>query len=142
MVILVESFMAISSRWVSGRFPAGPFANIVDVTVTGLQAAGVVEIPVLLEYLPSDPLQDLVAGHPRQDGLQTEGLAAQVTLVKAQHPGLLAIARDGDEEGVLQLSPFDVPRQMLLCPSHHVWMILPGEHHLERVFELGPLPPW
>ena len=41
-------------------------------------------------------------------------------LVKAQHRGLLAIARDGDEEGIPQLSALDIPRHMLLCPSLNV----------------------
>ena len=38
-----------------------------------------------------------------------------------------------------QLLPLDIPRTMPLCPSQHVWMILLGEHHLERVVELGSL---
>ena len=103
VVLIVPGLTAFGSRWVHGRFPARPFANIVDVTVTGLQPAGVVEIPVLSEHFLSNPLQDLVAGHPRRDSLQTEGLAAHVTLVKAQYRGLPAIARAGDEEGVPRL---------------------------------------
>ena len=107
VVIVVESLIAIGSRWVHGSFPARPLANVVDVTFAGPQPAGVVEVPVLLEYLLSNPLQDLVATHPRRDGLQTDGLAAHITLIKAPHRGLLAIARDGDEEGVPQGVPFD-----------------------------------
>ena len=99
-LIVVESLIAIGSRWVHGSFPARPLANVVDVTVARPQPAGVVEVSVLLEYLLSNPLQDLVATHPRRDGLQTDGLAAHVTLIKAPHRGLLAIARDGDEKGV------------------------------------------
>ena len=107
VVIVVESLIAIGSRWIHGSFPARPLANVVDVTVAGPQPAGVVEVPVLLEYLLSNPLQDLVATHPRRDGLQTDGLAAHVTLIKAPHRSLLAIARDGDEEGGPQGVPFD-----------------------------------
>ena len=84
VVIVVESLIAIGSRWVHGSSPARPLANVVDVTVAGPQPAGVVEVPVLLEYLLSNPLQDLVAAHPRRDGLQTDGPAAQVTLIKAR----------------------------------------------------------
>ena len=102
VVIVNESFIAIGSRWVHGSFPARPFANVVDVAVAGPQPAGVVEVPVLLEYFLSNLLQDLVAAHPRRDSLQTDGLAAHVTLVKVPHRGLLAIARDGDEESIPQ----------------------------------------
>ena len=98
-----------------------------------------VEVSVLLEYLLSNPLQDLVATHPRRDGLQTDGLAAHITLIKAPHRGLLAIARDGDEEGIPQGVPFDIPGHVLLCPGHHVCMILLGEHHLDRVVAPGSL---
>ena len=129
----------VGSRWVHGSFPARPLANVVGVTVAGPQPAGVVEVPVLLEYLLSNPLQDLVATHPRLDGLQTDGLAAHVTPIKAPHRGLLAIARDGDEEGVPQGVLFDIPGHVLPCPSHHIRMILLGEHHLDRVVGLGPL---
>ena len=76
VVIIVESLTTIGSRWVHGSFPARPLANVVDVTVAGPQPAGVVEVPVLLEYFLSNPLEDLVATHPRRDGLQTDGLAA------------------------------------------------------------------
>ena len=139
VVIVVESLIAIGSRWVHGSFPARTLANVVDVTVAGPRPAGVVEVPVLPEYLFSNPLQDLVATHPRWDGLQTDGLAAHVTLIKAPHRGLLAIARDGDEEGVPQEVPFDIPGHVLPCPSHHVRTILFGEHHLDLVVGLGPL---
>ena len=139
VVIVDESFIAVGSRWVHGSFPARSLANVVDVAVAGPQPAGVVEVPVLLEYFLSNPLQDLVAAHPRRDGLQTDGLAAHVTLVKAPHRGLLAIARDGDEESVPQGVPFDIPGHVIPRPSHHVRMILFGELHLDRVVGLGPL---
>ena len=139
IVIVDESLIAVGSRWVHGSFPARPLANVVDVAVAGLQPAGVVEVPVLLEYFLSNLLQDLVAAHPRRDGLQTDGLAAHVTLVKAPHHGLLAIALDGDEESVPQGVPFDILGHVLPCPSHHVRMILFWEHHLDRVVGLGPL---
>ena len=139
VVIVDESLIAVGSRWVHGSFPARPLANVVDVTVAGPQPAGVVEVPVLLEHLLSNRLPNLVAAHPRRDGLQTDGLAAHVTLVKAPHRGLLAIARDGDEESVPQGVPFDIPGHVLPRPSHHVRMILFGEHHLECVVGLGPL---
>ena len=98
-----------------------------------------VEVSVLLEYFLANPLQDLVAAHPRRDGLQTDGLAAQLTIVKAPDRGLLAIARDGDEKSVPQGVPFDIPGHVLLRPRHNVRMILLGEHHLDRVVGLGPL---
>ena len=139
VVIVIEILIAIGSRWVHGSFPARPLANVVEVTVAGPQPAGVLEVPVLLEHLLSNPLQGLVATHPRRDGLQTDGLAAHVTLIKAPHRGLLAVARDGDEEGVPQGVPFDIPGHVLPCPSHHVCMILLGEHHLDRVVGPGPL---
>ena len=109
IVVVVESLIAIGSSWVHGSFPARPRANDADVTVTGPQPAGVVEVPVLFEYFLSEPVQDLVAAHPRQDGLQTDDLAAHITLPKAPHRGLLAIARDGDEEGVPQGVRLDIP---------------------------------
>ena len=139
VVIVDKSLIAAGSRWVHGSFPARSLAKVVDVAVAGLQPAGVVEVPVLLEHLLSYPLQDLVAAHPRRDGLQTDGLAAQLTLVKAPHRGLLAIARDGDEGSVPQGVPFDIPGHVLPRPSHHVRMILFEEHHLDRVVGLGPL---
>ena len=139
VIVVVESFIAIGSCWVHGSFPARPLANVGDVTVAGPQPAGVVEVPVLLEYFLSNPLQDLVATHPRRDGLQTDGLAAHVTLIKAPHRGLLAIARDGDEGGVPQGVPFAIPGHVLPCPSHHVRMILLREHYLDHVVGLGPL---
>ena len=139
VVIVDESLIAVDSCWVHGSFPARPLANVVDVTVAGPQPAGVVEVPVLLEHLLSNPLQNLVAAHPRRDGLQTDGLAAHVTLVKALHRRLLAIARDGDEESVPQGVPFDIPGHVLPRPSHHVRMILFWEHRLDRVVGLGPL---
>ena len=55
VVIVNESFIAISSRWVHGSFPAGPLANVVDVAVAGPQPAGVVEVLVLFEYFLSNP---------------------------------------------------------------------------------------
>ena len=139
VVIVDESLIAAGSRWVHGIFPARSLANVVDVAVAGPQPAGVVEVSVLLEYFLANPLQDLVAAHPRRDGLQTDGLAAQLTIVKAPHRGLLAIARDGDEKSFPQGVPFDIPGHVLLRPSHHVRMILLGEHHLDRVVGLGPL---
>ena len=90
IVIVDESLIAAGSRWVHDSFPARSLANVVDVAVAGPQPAGVVEVSVLLEYFLANPLQDLVAAHPRRDGLQTDGLAAQLTLVKAPHRGLLA----------------------------------------------------
>ena len=139
VVIVVESPTAIGSRWVHGSFPARPLAKVVDVAVPWPQPVGVVEVPVLLEHLLSNPLQDLIAAHPRRDGLQTDGLAAHVTFIKAPHRGLLAIARDGDEGSVPQGVQFDIPGHVLPCPSPHVRMILFGEHHLDRVVGLGPL---
>ena len=126
VVIVDESLIAAGSRWVHGRFPARSLANVVDVAVAGPQPAGVVEVSVLLEYFLANPLQDLVAAHPRRDGLQTDGLAAQLTIVKAPHRGLLAIARDGDEKSVPQGVPFDIPGHVLLRPRHNVRMILLG----------------
>ena len=117
VVIVVESLTPIGSRWVHGSFPARLLANVVDVAVAGPQPAGVVEVPVLLEHLLSNPLKDLVAAHPRRDGLQTDGLAAHVGLVKAPHRGLLAIARDGDEESVPQGVPFDIPGPFFLVQA-------------------------
>ena len=109
VVIVDESLIAAGSRWVHGILPARSLANVVDVAVAGPQPAGVVEVSVLLEYFLANPLQDLVAAHPRRDGLQTDGLAAQLTIVKAPDRGLLAIARDGDEKSVPQGVPFDIP---------------------------------
>ena len=117
VVIVVESLITTGSRWVHGSFPARPIANVVDVTVAGPQPAGVVEVPVLLEHLLSNPLQNLVAAHPRRDGLQTDGLAAQLTLIKAPHRGLLAIARDADEESVPQGVPFDIRATFFLVQA-------------------------
>ena len=74
VVIVDESLIAAGSRWVHGIFPARSLANVVDVAVAGPQPAGVVEVSVLLEYFLANPLQDLVAAHPRRDGLQTDGL--------------------------------------------------------------------
>ena len=98
-----------------------------------------VEVPVLLEHLLSNPLQDLVAAHPRRHGHQTDGLAAQLTLVKAPHRGLLAIARDGDEESVPQGVPFDIPGHVLPRPSHHVRMISLGSIILTVWLDLARL---
>ena len=98
VVIVDESLIAAGSRRVHGIFPARSLANVVDVAVAGPQPAGVVEVSVLLEYFLANLLQDLVAAHPRRDGLQTDGLAAQLTIIKAPHRGLPAIARDGDEK--------------------------------------------
>ena len=101
VVIVDESYIDIGSRLVHGSFPARPLANVVDVTVAGPQPAGVVEVPVLLEHLLSNPLQDLVAAHPRRDGLQTDGLAAHVTLIKVGGPGhgTLRWTRTGEQAG-------------------------------------------
>ena len=41
LLYVVESLIAIGSRWVHGSFPARPLANVVDVTVAGPQPAGV-----------------------------------------------------------------------------------------------------
>ena len=139
VVIIIETFAASGSRGVHDSFPVSPCAHLVDAAVSSLQPAVVGEVLVLFEYFVSDPLQHVVAGHPRRDGLQTDNVAAHLTLVQAADCCLLAIPRDSDEEGVPQGLPPEVPGHHGSCPVHHLLVVLLVEHHLDDVVALGPL---
>ena len=109
VVIIVKTFAAFGSRQVHDGLPVRPRTDLVHAAVASLQPAVVGEVLVLFEYFLFNPFQHDVAAHPRQEGLQKDRLAAHLTLVEAPDYCLLAIPRDGDEEGAPQGLPLEVP---------------------------------
>ena len=92
VVIIVETYAVLGSRHDEDRFRIRPCTQVADAAVAYLQSAVVGEGLVLLEYFLSDSLQHVVAAHPSQNGLQTDHLAAYLTLFQAPDRCLLAIS--------------------------------------------------
>ena len=98
IVIIVRTLANLGSHNVHDSFSVRPFANIVDAMFASLRPAVVVEVLVGLEHSLSNQLQCMVTAHPRQNGVQTDCLAAYLTLLQAPDSCLLEISSDGDEK--------------------------------------------
>ena len=91
VVIIVETFAALSSCLVHDGFPVRRCTQLVHAAVAPLQPLVPGLVLLLLEHLLSDPVQHIVAAHSHHDGQQTVCPAAHLTLVQAPDCCLLAI---------------------------------------------------